>query len=35
MYRPPPNLGGDHMAVLTELGLTNKEIEALKAKAVI
>jgi len=35
MYRPPPNLGGDNMGVLTELGLTAEAIAALKAKGVI
>jgi crotonobetainyl-CoA:carnitine CoA-transferase CaiB-like acyl-CoA transferase len=35
MYRPPPNLGGDNMAVLTELGLSSEAIEALRAKGVI
>jgi crotonobetainyl-CoA:carnitine CoA-transferase CaiB-like acyl-CoA transferase len=35
MYRPPPNLGGDNMGVLTELGLSTEAIDALKAKGVI
>jgi crotonobetainyl-CoA:carnitine CoA-transferase CaiB-like acyl-CoA transferase len=35
MYRPPPNLGGDNMGVLTELGLTAEAIDALKTKGVI
>jgi crotonobetainyl-CoA:carnitine CoA-transferase CaiB-like acyl-CoA transferase len=35
VYRPPPNLGGDNIGVLTELGLTNEAIDALKAKGVI
>jgi crotonobetainyl-CoA:carnitine CoA-transferase CaiB-like acyl-CoA transferase len=35
MYRPPPNLGGDNMGVLTELGLSREAIDTLKAKGVI
>jgi crotonobetainyl-CoA:carnitine CoA-transferase CaiB-like acyl-CoA transferase len=35
MYRPPPDLGGDNIEVLTELGLTTQAIDTLKAKGVI